>query len=178
LLFGTHDLSSSEWSSLWTDCLGWYNDRPVELQQIVDIRGAEVDQIDAQRTSSFPIIIYTTPLALVANEVYHIASLLLLTHKPRLLRSVAGPRGFSSPMWHSQSIAGIATANESPEQWDPILVAGLLLIAKDMTHEAQQSAVLERLAMVSATTGMNLDQEIAMLRSDWIIAGYNEGTMD
>ena len=144
----------------------------------MDIRGAEVDQIDAQRTSSFPIIIYTTPLALVANEVYHIASLLLLTHKPRLLRSAAGPRNVLSPMWHSQSIAGIATTDDAPEQWDPILVAGLLLIAKDMTHEAQQSAILERLGMMSKTTGMNLEQEIAMLRSDWSIAGYTEGMLD
>jgi hypothetical protein len=159
---------------LWTDCLGWYNDRPVELQQIVDIRGEEVDQIDIQRTSSFPILIYTTPLALVANAVYHIASLLLLTHKPRLLRAVTGPRCFLSPMWHAQSIAGIATADDSPEQWDPILVAGLILVAKDMTYEAQQSAVLERLRMINATTGMNLVEEIAELRRCWSIAGYND----
>jgi hypothetical protein len=77
-------------------------------------------------------------------------------------------------MWHAQSIAGIATADDSPEQWDPILVAGLILVAKDMTYEAQQSAVLERLRMINATTGMNLVEEIAELRRCWSIAGYND----
>lgn len=79
-----------------------------------------------------------------------------------------------SPMWHSQTIAGISTTNDFPEQWDPILVAGLILVAKDMTHEAQQSAVLERLRLVHATTGMNLNHEIEALRSRWSLAGYND----
>jgi hypothetical protein len=197
LIFGIHEASSpvpehsrgavlapmrnpalpSRWTSLWTDCQGWYNGRPVELLQVVEIRGVEVDRIDTQKMSSFPILIYTTPLALVSNAIYHIASLLLLMHKPRLLKAVAGPRCFMSHIWHAQSIAGIATSNDSPEQWDPILVTGLILVAKDMTHEAQQSAVLERLQTISATTGMKLDQEIESLKSNWSIAGLNEGAI-
>jgi hypothetical protein len=197
LIFGTHEASfphperpdgatfasmrnpalSSGWTSLWTDCQRWYNDRPVELQQIVEIRGVEVDQIDTQDASSFPILIYTTRLALVSNAVYHIASLLLLTQRPRLLKTVAGPRCFMSHIWHAQSIAGIATSNDFPEQWDPILVTGLILIAKDMTHGSQQSAILERLRRITATTGIKLDQEIDVLKSGWSIAGHNEGTI-
>lgn len=79
-----------------------------------------------------------------------------------------------SPIWHAQSIAGIATSNDSPEQWDPILVMGLILVAKDMTHKSQQSAVLERLRRITAATGMKLDQEIEVLKSGWSIAGHNE----
>lgn len=169
---------SSKWTSLWTDCQKWYNDRPVESQQIVEIRGVEVDQIDAQNASSFPILIYTTPLALVSNAIYHIASLLLLSHKPRLMKALSGPRCFSSHIWHAQSIAGIAMSNDdSPEQWDPILVTGLILVAKDMTHESQQAAVLGKLRSIAAATGMKLEQEIEELKSCWSIAGHNDGTI-
>lgn len=169
----TQHVSSAQWSSLWIDCLEWYRNRPVELQQIVDIRGAEVDLIDVQSTSAFPILIYTTPLALVANAICHITSFLLLAHKPRLLTSIAGPRSFMSRMWHSQSIAGIASAVDAPEQWDPVLVSGLVLIAKDFTHKAQQSSILDILRNVSANTGMNMDHDIETLRRGWTAADYD-----
>lgn len=165
---------SSQWASLWTNCQRWYSNRPVEVQQILEIRGLEVDLIDEQNSSSFPFLVYTTPLALVANAVYHITSLLLLTHRPRIMKPLAGPRSLTSHIWHAQSIAGIAASNDSAEQWDPILVTGLLLAAKDMTHVSQQAAVLERLGRITALTGIKLDQEIEALKSTWDIAGYNE----
>ncbi|KAJ5818805.1 hypothetical protein N7474_004396 [Penicillium riverlandense] len=168
----------SQWTFLWSDCQKWYNDRPVDAEQIVDIRGGEADKIDPEHCSSFPILIYTTPLALAANAVYHITSLLLLTHKPRLLKSLPGPRCITSHIWHAQSIAGIAASNDSPEQWDPILVASLLLIAREMTHESQQSVLLERLRRITATTGIKLDCEIETLRSDWNMARYDEDGED
>jgi hypothetical protein len=164
----------SQWTFLWTDCQKWYNDRPVDAQQIVDVRGGEADQIDPDHASSFPILIFTTPMALVANAVYHITSLLLLTHKPRLLKSLPGPRCFTSHIWHAQSIAGIVTSNDSPEQWDPILVSSLLLIAREMTHESQQAVLLERLRRITAATGINLEQETAELQSAWRIARFDE----
>ncbi|OQD89053.1 hypothetical protein PENANT_c003G00081 [Penicillium antarcticum] len=164
----------SEWTFLWTDCQKWYNERPVDVQQIVDIRGGEADQIDPDHNSSFPILIYTTPMALVANVVYHMTSLLLLTHKPRLLKSLPGPRCYTSHIWHAQSIAGVAASNDSPEQWDPILVASLLIIARDMTHESQQAVLLERLARITGTTGIKLDHETEALQATWNMARYEE----
>lgn len=113
-------------------------------------------------------------MALVANAVYHITSLLLLAHKPRLLKSLPGPRCLTSHIWHAQSIAGIAASNDSLEQWDPILVAGLLLIAREMTHESQQTVLLERLRRITATTGINLERETEALQSVWRIARYDE----
>ncbi|KAJ6134588.1 hypothetical protein N7523_000910 [Penicillium sp. IBT 18751x] len=168
----------SQWTFLWTDCQKWYNERPVDAQQIVDVRGGEADQIDPDHSSSFPILIFTTPMALVANAVYHITSLLLLTHKPRLLKSLPGPRCFTSHIWHAQSIAGIAASNDSSEQWDPILVASLLSIARDMSHESQQAVLLERLRRITATTGINLEQETEALRSVWRMARYDEESDD
>ncbi|KAJ6015300.1 hypothetical protein N7540_009891 [Penicillium herquei] len=164
----------SQWTFLWTDCQKWYHERPIDAQQIVDVRGSEADQIDPDHDSSFPILIYTTPVALVANAVYHITSLLLLNHKPRLLKSLPGTRCFTSHIWHAQSIAGIAVSNDSPEQWDPILVAGLLLIAKGMTHQSQQKVLLERLKIITSTTGMNLERETETLQAAWRMARYDE----
>ncbi|CAG8909900.1 unnamed protein product [Penicillium egyptiacum] len=166
--------SLSQWTFLWSDCQKWYNERPVNVQQIVDIRGGEADQIDPEHDSSFPILIYTTPMALVANAVYHMISLLLLTHKPRLLKSLPGPRSVTSHIWHAQSIAGIAASNDSPEQWDPILVASLLTIAKEMTHESQQSVLLDRFSRITATTGIKLDRETEALQAAWNLARYEE----
>lgn len=166
--------SLSQWTFLWSDCQKWYNERPVNVQQIVDIRGGEADQIDPDHDSSFPILIYTTPMALVANAVYHMISLLLLTHKPRLLKSLPGPRSVTSHIWHAQSIAGIAASNDSPEQWDPILVASLLTIAKDMTHKSQQAVLLERFSRITATTGIKLDRETNTLQTAWKLARYEE----
>ncbi|KAJ5547257.1 hypothetical protein N7494_004842 [Penicillium frequentans] len=163
----------SQWTFLWSDCQKWYNERPVDAQQILDVRGGEADQIDPDHNSSFPIMIFTTPMALVANAVYHITSLLLLTHKPRLLKSLPGPRCFTSHIWHAQAIAGIAASNDSPEQWDPVLVASLLFIARDMTHESQQVVILERLRRITATTGINLEHETDSLKSRWRVARYD-----
>ncbi|KAJ9483745.1 hypothetical protein VN97_g9653 [Penicillium thymicola] len=166
--------SLSQWTFLWSDCQKWYNERPVNVQQIVDIRGGEADQIDPDHDSSFPILIYTTPMALVANAVYHMISLLLLTHKPRLLKSLPGPRSVTSHIWHAQSIAGIAASNDSPEQWDPVLVASILTIAKEMTHESQQAVLLGRFSRITATTGINLDRETNALQAAWSLARYEE----
>lgn len=168
---------SSRWSSLWVNCQRWYSNRPREAQQILEIRGMDLDLVDPQDSSSFPILVYTTPLALVANAAYHIACLVLLSHKPRLLKPLAGPRCFSSYNWHAQSLAGIAISNESSEHWDPTLIAGLLLAAKDMTHISQQSAVFECLGRITACTGIRLQLEADALKSSWSVAVSNERAM-
>ena len=128
--------------------------------------------MDPQNLSSFPIIVFTSSLALVANAANHITSLLLLTHRPRLLKS-AGNRGSStSPIWHAQSIAGIACSNSSSD-WDPVLITGLLLAAKSMSHESQQAAVLETIDRITSDTGIRFDEEIQVLKASWKIARSN-----
>ncbi|RHZ43906.1 uncharacterized protein CDV56_102381 [Aspergillus thermomutatus] len=164
----------SQWTYLWTECRRWYQNRPLQVQPVLDVRAVQADEIDPQNASSFPILVYTTPLALVANAVYHVASFLLLTRKPRFVKTLTGPKCLSSSIWHAQSIAGIATSNDTVEQWDPILIAALLLIAKDMTHHLQQSAVLNRLRRVTVLTGINLDYEIESLQSQWRMSRYDE----
>ncbi|KAL5363444.1 hypothetical protein BJX96DRAFT_186992 [Aspergillus floccosus] len=160
----------SLWTFLWTDCQKWYSERPVDARQIVDVRGDEADQIDPEHSSSFPILIYPTPMALAANAVYHVTSFLLLTHKPRLLKSLPGPRYLTSNIWHAQCIAGIAASNDSLEQWDPVFVASILLVARRMTHVSQQAVLLNRLRRITTTTGINLTREMEELQGLWRVA--------
>lgn len=161
---------SSKWSSLWSNCQQWYHNRPVEMQPILEIRSVEAGQIDADNESSFPIPVYTSSIALQCNIVYHISSRLLLSRKPRLLRLSSRQRHLSSLSWHAQQIAGTATRNEFAEQWDPILIAGLLWIARDMTHPSQQESLLSCFSQISSGTGINLDEEIRTLKDRWNVS--------
>ncbi|KAE8391218.1 hypothetical protein ETB97_003329 [Aspergillus alliaceus] len=168
---------TSRWTSIWANCQEWYHNRHVEMRPVLDIRGVEADEINFGNGSSFPILIYTTPLALLANTVYHISSFLLLNHKPRLLKQLAGPRRFASRLWHAQAIAGLAASNDFKEQWDPILIVSLLTVAPEMTHASQQSILLKQLSNITMATGIKLDCEIDTLRSGWDISQYDEDTV-
>ena len=161
---------SMRWIGLWSENQKWYAERPVELRPVYEVRGAEVNRIDKDSQDSFPIIVFTTSLALLANTVHHITSLLLLCHRPRLVKTISGPRSTASPIWHSQSIAGIATSNDSNDHWDPLLVAGLLLAARSMSHESQQTKILETLYRAINSTGMKLKDEVEAISSNWKVA--------
>ncbi|KAI0378573.1 hypothetical protein F5Y04DRAFT_147383 [Hypomontagnella monticulosa] len=162
--------SSSSWLHLWTKCQKWYEDRPPWAHPILEIRSLEARQIDTETFSSFPIQIYTTTIALLSNAVYHITSLLLLLRKPRLSTLPTQDRHLTSPIWHAQQIAGIATRNDFADQWDPVLIAGLLLISRDMTNKSQQDTLLGCLRNISNTTGILLGKEIEALQSHWAIS--------
>ncbi|KAL6855795.1 hypothetical protein J3F83DRAFT_456798 [Trichoderma novae-zelandiae] len=168
---GAGSYFSSKWSSLWSNCQQWYHGRPVEMQPILEIRSVEAGQIDADSDSSFPIPVYTSSIALQCNIVYHISSRLLLQRKPRLLRLSSRQRHLSSLSWHAQQIAGIATRNDFAEQWDPILIAGLLWIARDMTHPSQQESLVSCFRQIASTTGIKLEEEIQALRARWTSSG-------
>ena len=172
---GAGSYFSSKWSSLWSSCQQWYHGRPVEMQPILEIRSVEAGQIDADNDSSFPIPVYTSSIALQCNIVYHISSRLLLQRKPRLLRLSSRQRHLLSLSWHAQQIAGAATRNEFAEQWDPILIAGLLWIARDMTHPSQQESLISCFRRISSTTGIKLDEEIQALRARWSSSQHVRG---
>lgn len=167
---------SAQWFSLWTSCQAWYDRRPLMMKPILDIRSLEAAQIDPDDRSAFPIQVYTTAIALQANVVYHATSLLLLSRKPRLLKLPPHQRYAASQGWHAQNIAGIATRNDFAEQWDPILVAALLVVAREMTHRSQQEALLACFRTVTASTGIKLGREICELQSGWTTARCYESS--
>lgn len=142
------------------------------MRPILDIGNIEAGQIDTRADASFPIQLYTNALAIQANVMYHITSLLLLVKKPRLLKLSGYQLYSTSQSWHVQNIAGIACTNDFAEQWDPILIATLLYIARDMTHPSQQNALRTCFQKVKASTGLKLDQELAELQSQWNVGRF------
>jgi hypothetical protein len=158
---------STRWLSLWNKCQLWYQNRPPEMCQVFSCRSVEAGIIDPSSTALFPIEIFSSPLALVQNVTYHIASFLLLAQKPRLMQLQAPSRRASSNAWHMHSIAGICERNDFAEQWDPVLIAGLLLIAPNITHNSQQEVLLQCLRRASRATGLDLSDEILNLKICW-----------
>lgn len=158
---------ASRWLSLWNECQLWYQNRPPEMCQILSCRSVEVAIIDPASTALFPIEIFSSPLALVQNVTYHIASILLLASKPRLVELQASSRQASSKAWHMHSIAGACERNDFAEQWDPVLIAGLFLIAPNMTHDSQKEVLLQCLRRASQATGLDLADEMMNLQTCW-----------
>lgn len=169
--------ANTSWHTLWVGCQPWYDSRPLEMQRLVDVGSLEMSQIDPSNLASFPIQLYTNAAAVQAAIFYHITALLLLEHKPRLL-SIPGRRHhFTSRSWHVRAIAGIATSNTFPEQWDPIVIASLLYTARDITHVAQQDALLGCFQEISNHTGIPLDDEIEKLQAHWAAACLVESSL-
>lgn len=145
------------------------------MQSLVDVGSIEMSQIDPMNLASFPIHLYSSAIAVQAATFYHMTALLLLQHKPRLLNIPGRRQHLTSPNWHARAIAGIATSNEFTEQWDPIVIASLLYIARDITHSAQQQTILECLGAISVQTGIPLEEEAEQLRAQWSAASLLEG---
>lgn len=156
----------SSWHRLWALCLRWYQSRPLEMEPIFGLASGEAS---TERSASFPIEIYSTPLALQANMAIHLSFILLISHKPRLLKLSRSELRFGSDSWHAQKIAGMATWNHFKEQFDPLFVAALLLAAEKMTHESQQMALLEALRNIEYKMGIVLDDQIMRLKDTWRI---------
>ncbi|KAG5948664.1 hypothetical protein E4U53_006213 [Claviceps sorghi] len=171
----------AKWLALWRSCQAWRARRPLSMRPIVDIGTMEASQMQ-QDGASFPIQLYTSALAVQANILYHLTSLLLLVHKPRLLSTPAGPHGkpeamYTSQGWHAQHIAGVASTNEFAEQWDPIVFAALLLVGKGLTHRTQQRALRTCLTAGSAVTGLMAEDggEVRSLEDSWRAAEASHG---
>ncbi|KAF3356096.1 hypothetical protein VD0004_g7081 [Verticillium dahliae] len=97
----------------------------------------------------------------------HLACLLLLKSRPGLSAAIRPRRPFESRSWHSEKIAGNAVWNTYTEQWDPLIIGALLLIAEEVTHLAQQLAVKECLQRISRDAGVDLQRETASLNGIW-----------
>lgn len=161
---------TSDWQALWTACQNWYDARPLELQPLVDIGSVEMEQAEPGKDIAFPVQLFSNATAVVANIAYHIAVLLLLAEKPRLVKVASRGHCFTSPNWHIRTTAGIATSNRFLEQWDPVVIATLLYVARGMTHPAQQDAIMDCLVNISTDTGINLAVEKRQLQSHWSAA--------
>ncbi|CAI6091575.1 unnamed protein product [Clonostachys chloroleuca] len=154
----------SSWHTLWARCINWYQARPLEMEPIFGFSSGEPS---AESSASFPIEIYSTPIALQANMAIHLSFIVLIAHKPRLLKLSRSEVRLGSESWHAQKIAGMAAWNHFQEQFDPLFVAALLLAAERMTHESQQVALLKAFRDIERKMGIVLDDQIARLERIW-----------
>lgn len=116
----------------------------------------------------FPLVLFTSGAALMANQLYHTAMLLLLQNKPRTFKS--GRSRVSSTMsalWHARMVCGIAMGNDARECWDPSLAASFVLAARGMTHWDQQRRLLSKLDDVSRLTGWKVGGYQKLMAQEW-----------
>lgn len=163
----------SRWASLWRECQDWHKHRAMEVQPLLVVDSIEVSSISAPDDPSFPMLLFTAPLALVANVTYYITSFLLLSRRPRLSKLWAHSSLVTSMAWHAQSIAGAVISNHHPESWDPVVFAGVLMAGKEMTHESQQTSLLKQLHKMIDAVGLDLKSEVEELQSLWIISHHD-----
>ncbi|KAF5645993.1 hypothetical protein F52700_1942 [Fusarium sp. NRRL 52700] len=73
----------------------------------------------------------------------------------------------SSRSWHAQKLAKLALWNNFSDQWDPVVVATVVRIARDMTYPSQQEALLSCFQRIGDATKIPLQNEIADLQQFW-----------
>ncbi|EGY16914.1 uncharacterized protein VDAG_08078 [Verticillium dahliae VdLs.17] len=156
----------SAWSAYWAVCTHWYQTRPQDAVPILETTALEAAALTTD-DPGFPVSIYSSPISLQSNTNMHLACLLLLKSRPGLSAAIRPRRPFESRSWHSEKIAGNAVWNTYTEQWDPLIIGALLLIAEEVTHLAQQLAVKECLQRISRDAGVDLQRETASLNGIW-----------
>ncbi|KAI4720953.1 hypothetical protein E4T48_02830 [Aureobasidium sp. EXF-10727] len=150
------------WFELWDRCMSWFQDRPRKMKPVLESSDEEF-----RRKQPFPIDVFTSATALQANLVMHMSAVTLLSQKPRLTNASSTLQRLRSRSWHIQKIARMLVGNHFKEQWDPIVIAALLCIAKEMSHPSQQEALLSCFDEISKTTDIPIDKEVAKLRALW-----------
>jgi hypothetical protein len=119
------------------------------------------------RGDPFPPDVFTSATALQANLVMHVSAVILLEHRPRLANVGTMSRRLKSRSWHVHKIARMLVGNHFREQWDPIVVAALIFVAKEMSHVSQQDAILPCFQEIERTTRIPVEQDVAGLREGW-----------
>jgi hypothetical protein len=142
----------------------WYQHRPQDFQPVVELYPTD----GVHSGTDFPIIIFTSGAALLANQLYSTAMLLLLQNKPRFAGRRNSTSSSMSTVWHAHRICGIAMQNESKATWDPCLVASLMVAARTVTHKSQHAAVITTLRTAQGLTGYSFDAD--RLRREWDMA--------
>ncbi|CAG9975638.1 unnamed protein product [Clonostachys byssicola] len=161
----THVGTVQTWMELSQSLNIWYANRPQDFKPMVELEDS-ISETDT--TNLFPTILFTNAAAVLANQLYHTAMLLLLQNRPRTLsKDAAGRSILVSPLWHAQRVCGISLNNEDRCSWDFSLVASLFLAAQRMTYEPQQNAVLGGFHRIAAITGWNLSGLSEHLSSLW-----------
>lgn len=166
----SHSLIWATWTTLWARCVQWFRERPPDMVPLLE--SSEVDHASSPNTP-FTADVYSSAIAVQANLAMHFSSMLLLSHKPRLVKLSAISHRLVSKSWHTQKLAKLALWNNFADQWDPVLVAVVVRIARDMTYPSQQEALLSCFQRIEDATKIRLQNEIADLQQFWTSSRRN-----
>lgn len=157
-----HALGWDRWSDLWRSCTQWFQARPRGMQPVLE-SSIESDHL----AQPFGTDVFTSATALQANLVMHMSAIILLTHRPRLANFAGLSPRLRSRSWHIQKIARMLVGNRFYEQWDPIVIAASLFVAKEMSHISQQKALSLCFQEITRTTQIPIEKDIAGLHASW-----------
>lgn len=161
-LAGSHASHWKRWSDLWATCSLWFQARPRAMEPVLESSDERVEQV-----MPFPIDVFTSITALQANLVMHMSAIILLSHRPRLGDVVGSSHRLKSRSWHVHKIARMLVGNHFHDQWDPIVIAALIFVAKDMSHVSQQRAILPCFQEISRSTHIPVERDVASIRECW-----------
>lgn len=154
LIAGGRDDYEKEWKLLWKEIGDWHENRPSELKPIYTFND-----------SPFPGILYVNGPSISANQLYHMAIILMQQNKPRL-HKIVNLDHVKSPIWHARQICAISLHNEHHGCWNnalqPLWIAGQLL-----SGEQEHEILLELLQKIESTTGWQMNFRAEDLKRHW-----------
>ncbi|KAF2119600.1 hypothetical protein BDV96DRAFT_596303 [Lophiotrema nucula] len=154
------------WNSLVRCSEQWYAHRSVEFQPIIELYSRD----GTGSEDEFPMVVFTSGAAVLANQLHHFGMVLLLQNKPRFASATHPSSSFMSAHWHTHRICGIAINNDRQECWDPCLLSSYLFVARRITHHSQHTAIHNSLEDIQKLTGWNVSQHVNKLLEDWHMA--------
>lgn len=145
-----------EWRFLWDEVSDWHVNRPIQLTPILTQNSS---------SSLFPGVLYVNGPAISANQLYHMAIILLMQNKPRM-HKITYQEHIKSPIWHAKQICAISSHNEHHGCWNnalqPLWIAGQLL-----SSEQEHEAVLNLLSKIERLTGWQMNFRAKDLKKHW-----------
>lgn len=146
------------WQSCWKRLGLWYGSRMVKMQEILNLSGAS--DVTPQNDQGFPLILFSNACAAAANVAYHLAAVLLLQNKPRVIKTPTRYGPPASSILHMKSLIGIANIAADSGFWDPLMTTAVVVTAKRLSHQKQRHAAANILRQISKVSGMNLKTQI------------------
>lgn len=151
------------WRETWQNLQDWHAQTPMDLWPLFE-RPCFEPNID------FPIIVFTTSSARLATQLYHFLVYLLLNSKPRTLLLTSDGDIVLSALWHARRVCAIAESNRQTTSWDLMMIPMLEVVARHLTHESQQSSVLDSLDYVRRMLGWKVEGVVGNLRATWALS--------
>ncbi|KAK9311084.1 hypothetical protein V1524DRAFT_412068 [Lipomyces starkeyi] len=144
-----------DWEDLWKDLCEWERLRPLDMVPLLSYEAVE--------NAPFPTVLYGNAPAISGNQLYHMASILLMQNKPRQFKF---PQGTASMLWHAKQICAISITNTHHGCWNhalqPLWVAGKL-----MSHRSEHDAILDILLRIEKITGWAMKWRGEDLKEYW-----------